>query len=90
MNNKTAKAWVTGQVQGVGFRYFTAHEAHKLDVKGYAKNLNDGRVEVLASGSESSVAELLKWLEDGPRTARVDALVYEYIDFQAAKGFEMY
>ncbi len=44
------KAWVQGTVQGVGFRYSTQAKANALGVQGYARNLDDGRVEVLACG----------------------------------------
>ena len=66
-------AWVYGSVQGVGFRYFTQQEAVRLNLRGYAKNLDDGSVEVLACGNDEQVEKLLAWLKaGGPRSARVD------------------
>lgn len=71
-------AWVHGRVQGVGFRYTTQHEARRLGIHGYAKNLDDGSVEVVASGEAEQVETLLKWLrEGGPRSARVDRVLSE-------------
>lgn len=71
-------AWVHGNVQGVGFRYNTQREALKLGLTGYAKNLDDGSVEVLACGEEEKVALLLAWLKaGGPRSARVDKVLAE-------------
>lgn len=71
-------AWVHGRVQGVGFRYTTQHEARRLGINGYAKNLDDGSVEVVASGEAEQVETLLKWLrEGGPRSARVDRVLSE-------------
>lgn len=72
------RAWVHGRVQGVGFRYSTQQEAKTLGLKGYAKNLDDGSVEVLACGEESQVEQLLAWLRaGGPRSAQVDKVLAE-------------
>lgn len=80
---------VKGQVQMVGFRYHTAHEGLKLGLTGYAKNLNDSSVEVVACGSESSVAKLEKWLATGPRTASVSSVVGEPIPFKHYSDFRI-
>lgn len=72
------RAWVYGRVQGVGFRYSTRHEALALGLKGYAKNLDDGSVEVLICGESPQVEALLDWLKaGGPRSARVDRVLTE-------------
>lgn len=72
------RAWVHGLVQGVGFRYSTQREAKALGLKGYAKNLDDGSVEVVAWGEEERVEALLTWLRaGGPRSARVDKVLAE-------------
>lgn len=72
------KAWVHGRVQGVGFRYSTQHEAKARGIKGYAKNLDDGSVEVMACGEEDAVQELLRWLKaGGPRSASVEKVLEE-------------
>ena len=71
-------AWVYGSVQGVGFRYSTQREALRLGVTGYARNLDDGGVEVLACGEMAAVAALIDWLKaGGPRSARVDRVLTE-------------
>ncbi|WP_312628389.1 acylphosphatase [Scandinavium sp.] len=71
-------AWVHGLVQGVGFRYSTQREALKLGLTGYAKNLDDGSVEVLACGETEKVEQLIAWLKaGGPRSARVDKVLAE-------------
>ncbi|MBJ3815304.1 acylphosphatase [Shimwellia pseudoproteus] len=70
--------WVYGRVQGVGFRYSTQQQAIKLGLTGYARNLDDGSVEVLVCGPGVSVAQLISWLKaGGPRNARVDKVVTE-------------
>ena len=71
-------AWVHGLVQGVGFRYSTQREALKLGLTGYARNLDDGSVEVLACGEAGHVEQLIAWLKaGGPRSARVDKVLSE-------------
>ena len=75
MDKKGYKAIVFGLVQGVGFRYFTAKEANKLNIYGHAKNLNYGSVEVLMFGQKAQLLILLKWLENGPKTSAVDDIV---------------
>ncbi|EMQ0961859.1 MULTISPECIES: acylphosphatase [unclassified Citrobacter] len=71
-------AWVYGRVQGVGFRYTTQYEAQRLGLTGYAKNMDDGSVEVVACGESERVEQLMKWLKaGGPRSARVDRVLSE-------------
>lgn len=65
------RCFVSGRVQGVFYRASTQREALRLGVRGYAKNLPDGRVEVLAVGDENSVAALLAWLWRGSPAAHV-------------------
>jgi acylphosphatase len=68
-------ARVHGNVQGVGFRYFTLENAHRLDLTGWVRNRRDGTVEVVAEGSRDDLDELLKKLRRGPRahtTSNVD------------------
>lgn len=72
---RCCRAYVSGRVQGVGFRYATRAEARRLGVRGYASNLTDGRVEVWICGEAGSVQRLLDWLETGPPAARVSDVV---------------
>jgi acylphosphatase len=62
---------VTGRVQGVGFRYFVKSNAIRLQVGGYAANLPDGSVEVVAEGDAHALAELEVLLQEGPHSAEV-------------------
>ncbi|PSV47700.1 acylphosphatase [Photobacterium indicum] len=89
MSQICVKANVKGIVQGVGFRFHTAHEGLKDGLSGYAMNLPDGSVEVLACGSEDSVNKLLAWLESGPKTSRVDSIDAEIIEWRHIDGFEI-
>jgi acylphosphatase len=63
---------VIGKVQGVYFRHSTRLEARRLLVRGVARNLPDGSVEVHAQGPAAAVEELRAWLHRGPAQARVD------------------
>jgi acylphosphatase len=63
---------VLGKVQGVYFRHSTLLTATKLGLRGFARNLPDGSVEVLAQGAAAAVEELREWLRHGPAQARVD------------------
>ena len=65
---------VSGKVQGVFYRASTADRARALGMTGYAKNLPDGRVEVLACGEEAKVMELIDWLRQGPPAAKVQGV----------------
>jgi acylphosphatase len=71
---QTRRYFVSGTVQGVGFRFFVQRVAEKLEIGGYARNLFDGRVEVLALGSPAQLAELKSALERGPRFASVSGV----------------
>ena len=70
--HKQAKRYfVSGNVQGVGYRYFTQRAAERLQLKGYTRNLPDGRVEVYAIGAPDQLARLRSALERGPWGASV-------------------
>jgi acylphosphatase len=68
-------AWVHGQVQGVGFRWWTRGRALALGLSGSASNLPDGRVEVIAEGSKSACARLLAALRSGDTPGVVDNVI---------------
>lgn len=72
-----ARFHVSGHVQGVFFRASTREQALRLGLRGYARNLPDGRVEVLAVGEADAIDALARWLHEGPPMARVDAVERE-------------
>lgn len=76
-------AKITGQVQGVGFRYFVLQCANDLGLTGWVRNLWDGRVEVTAEGPHDNLNQLLIKLRRGPLSADVESIDYEFSD---AKG----
>lgn len=81
------RCFVSGHVQGVWYRDTTRRKALELGLTGYARNLSDGRVEVLACGEESAVTALRDWLWEGSRHARVTDVHSERIDYQGLTGF---
>jgi acylphosphatase len=83
----SARFLVSGVVQGVFFRASTSQRAHELGVSGFVRNLADGRVEVVASGSEQTLAELQTWLHQGPPSARVEAVERTELPAQEHAGF---
>jgi len=70
----TRRYVVSGLVQGVGFRWFVHRHAARLRLSGWAENLPDGRVEVVASGSDAALDELEELLREGPSRADVATL----------------
>jgi acylphosphatase len=74
---------VSGKVQGVFFRASARQKAEELGCAGYARNLPDGRVEVLAVGEPAAVAALIEWLRLGPPAARVTAVEVEELALDA-------
>jgi acylphosphatase len=67
-----AHAIVTGRVQGVCFRDFTRRWASSLSLQGWVRNMEDGRVEILAEGDEQRLRDLIARVREGPSFARVD------------------
>ncbi|MDB5323096.1 MAG: acylphosphatase [Phycisphaerales bacterium] len=75
------KHWfVSGQVQGVSFRAFTYEAATDLKLKGWVRNLTDGRVEIVAEGSEKAIDQLLEKVKKGPPASRVDGVKEGKVD----------
>jgi len=62
---KKTHLFISGYVQGVGFRWYVQRLAQGMNLCGFVKNLRDGRVEVVAEGNENSVEEFLKGLKEG-------------------------
>ncbi len=71
MTVRRIAAVITGRVQGVAYRAFTVHEATRLGLTGWVRNLPDGSVELEAQGPPAQVDALLAWCAHGPPAARV-------------------
>lgn len=77
---QTARFLVSGRVQGVFFRASTREQALRLRLRGHARNLADGRVEVIASGDADAIRSLADWLQRGPPAARVELVERSEVD----------
>lgn len=65
---------VSGDVQGVGFRWYCNERATAAGVGGFVRNLSDGRVEAVFEGDDAAVDAMIEWCREGPRWARVEAV----------------
>lgn len=83
VSKKRAHVFVRGRVQGVFFRANTRKEARKKGLAGWVKNLPDGRVEAVIEGEKAKVEELVSWMREGPRMARVEEVE---VTFEEAKN----
>jgi len=74
---KRVRVVVSGDVQGVGFRWYCREQAVRREVAGSVRNLPDGRVEANFEGDSASVDAMVDWCRQGPRWARVDRVEVE-------------
>jgi len=80
---------VRGRVQGVGYRYFVMREAAALGVSGFARNLPDGSVEVIAEAADDVLAQFEDRLREGPSFAAVSALDRSAVAARGDQGFHI-
>lgn len=84
---QSARFLVSGKVQGVFFRASARNEALRLGLHGHARNLSDGRVEVIAHGTPDALHELERWLWQGPPAAKVEQVIRAGHAGEAEDGF---
>src|SRR3546814_4494155 len=84
-----ARFLVSGKVQGVFFRASTREQAQRLGLRGHARNLPDGRVEVLAAGDADAIDALATWMQHGPPQAREEAVEREAATDDAGTAFRI-
>lgn len=89
MSEQCLACHVSGHVQGVFFRGSAQAEAQRLGIRGYARNLRDGRVRVLACGSEDDLEAFRDWLRQGPPAARVEDVQCELADETPPDDFQV-
>lgn len=77
----TKRIYVSGRVQGVGYRDWVVRTAQRTGLTGWVRNLKDGRVEILATGEDEALAALIEGAQEGPPLARVD-----HVEAVAAEG----
>ncbi|MEO0292972.1 MAG: acylphosphatase [candidate division WOR-3 bacterium] len=82
--------WVSGIVQGVGFRYFTIRQAREIGISGWVRNLPDGRVEIVAEGESWRLKEFLENIKVGPSHATVTKVEVREEEYKKEfEGFEV-
>jgi acylphosphatase len=81
--------FVKGRVQGVWYRQSCAREAVARGVRGWARNLADGRVEVWLEGARGDIDDVLAWCRQGPPRAVVSGLTIEDVAVSGLRGFEI-
>ena len=86
-DRETRRYLISGRVQGVGFRWYVEREAATLGIAGWVRNREDGRVEVMATGTRQQLSALHGRLREGPRAARVDEVAVSPAPFLNAKSF---
>ena len=84
-----AHVMISGKVQGVGYRASTCDAATLLKIKGWVRNLRNGKVEGVFEGSKANVAEMIRWCHQGPPTAKVKKVKVTYQEAQGFNTFEM-
>jgi acylphosphatase len=87
--HQTVRCTVDGRVQGVFYRASTAERATELGLRGWIRNLPDGRVELAARGESDAVEQLLVWLWQGPPGAKVTAVRLEEFNEELEPGFRV-
>lgn len=83
----TQRMIVSGKVQGVGYRNWTIWTANALGVTGWVRNVQDGRVEIMASGEDTALNALVEACRQGPQLARVDDVEVQAVGEIHLKGF---
>jgi acylphosphatase len=88
---RAKRYYVSGMVQGVGYRFFAQRASERLGIAGYTKNLRDGRVEVYAIGPATALVALRRELERGPREASVSDVAEEdaEVEIRFARSFSI-
>ena len=87
MDERRLRVVVSGDVQGVGFRWYCREQALAVGVAGSVRNLPDGRVEAFFEGPPEQVREMVDWCRRGPRWARVTAVDVEDLALKGDSGF---
>ena len=80
---------ISGRVQGVGFRYFTKKNAVSKEIKGWVRNLKDGRVEAVFHGNRENVHEMIERISEGPLHSKVTNVEIEDLDGVEFENFEV-
>ena len=86
---QTIRLLISGKVQGVWYRKTSSLKAEELNLKGTVRNLEDGRVELVASGGKDDLKRLVNWCKRGPELAEVDNIELEEVEYQSFSDFRI-
>lgn len=86
---KSVRLYITGLVQGIFFRSFIKENAEKLNIKGFVRNLEDGRVEVFIEGNSEDVTKMIGLCKKGPKHSQIKNVVEKSERFQDLKSFKV-
>ena len=86
---KSVRLYITGTVQGVFFRIFVKENAERYNVKGFTRNLEDGRIEVFLEGDTENVAKMIELCKKGPKHSMIKNVEIKQEYFQDFKAFKV-
>jgi acylphosphatase len=86
---KSVRLYISGTVQGAFFRGFIKENAEKLDVKGFVRNLDDGRVEAFLEGNPDEVKKMIQICKKGPKHSEIKSVEEKIEKFQDFKSFKV-
>ena len=86
---KSVRLYINGIVQGVFFRMFVKENAERHNVKGFVRNLEDGRIEVFLEGDADNVNKMIGLCEKGPKHSKIEKVEIKSERFQDLKNFKM-
>jgi len=86
---KSVRLYITGTVQGVFFRAFVKENAERLNVKGFVRNLEDGRIEIFIEGDSEKVNKMIEFCKKGPRHSQIRNVQEKRERFQDFKTFKI-
>ncbi len=86
---KSIRLYITGSVQGVFYRDFIKQNAEKLDVRGFVRNLEDGRVEIFLEGLPENVDKMIEVCKAGPKHSQIRSVEEKIEKFQDFKVFKI-
>ena len=86
---KSIRVYIKGTVQGIFFRGFVKENAEKCNVKGFVRNLNDGRVEAFFEGNIEDVEKMIEICKKGPKHSKIDKIDTKLEKFQGFKTFKV-
>lgn len=86
---KSIRIYLEGTVQGIFFRNFVKEQAENLDIKGFVRNLEDGRIEIFLEGDNTSVEKMVEICKKGPKHAQIRKLEIKLEKFQDFKQFKI-